>query len=911
MRNLEIPRGKARLCLWGFILAGAVSIAARSQAEEFAFKLPRESGFRLEQPVTQAAPLGGQPWLAAYGTSGDTNRVELGSRLVLRTEANLNLAALLKGRPVSVARTVAANLFILQAPDALTAAQQATALAAESGVVACYPVMRRTVDVTGPYAQRGNDPYAVPYFYTGGGQFVEAQWPLENRDYTGVSLGFDLNVFAAWPYTRGQGVTVAVADGGLDFIHPELTDRLAGAPHLNFNNLTTNAAPYGGGQSDPNRGFWTHGTSCAGLIAATENNNRGMAGVAPLASLASWVIFTTNLMAVDDEHLMDMYQYASNTVAVQNHSWGSASGKALGGPTYLELVGMNNAVTLGRNGRGSVMVRAAGNNRGFMARADDDAYVNDPNVITVAAVSRNGRVTDYSEPGACVLVAAPGGGNGYQGLLTLDLAGNDRGVNSGIPYFSDYADYRTGATLGFTGTSGAAPLVSGIAALLVSANPNLSYRDVQQILLLSSRQVDLADPGLVVNGAGFAVSHNAGFGVPDAGHAMWLARMWSNRPPLTTLSIAASGSAEIPDGGLRILVTGAGVPAGLSAISCLPADAGAHADSPTAALPLVDIGVATNVPALNLTNKGALILRSAASFDSVIANAAKAGAAFAVIYNSTNGAGYNLGLLVGTDYVPIPAVFVENLTGEALKGVFQTNGAARARLQLNSANLTFDLESPLLCEQVGVRFRIDHPLRGDLRITLVSPQGTRSVFARLNDDTNAAPTEWVYWSTHNFFESSAGRWTLCVSDEAVGATGVVRSASLVLRGTQIIDDDRDGLDDAWEQTRLGYRGLGPKDDPDGDGFSNAREQLMRTDPTRADLPSRVDLGSWSVFGVKLARLSWPSVPGVNYAVSTTTNLNQPMTLLTNVPGRIWETDFYGSSPDLQQNFFQVSPLLSP
>lgn len=905
-----MPQRKTHLCRF-IALVGACAITVGLQADDFTFKLPRESAFQIDFPASQAAQAGGQQWLTAHATAGDTNRVELGGRLVLELETSQDLAALLKGRPLNVARTLRTNLFILQGPDALSAIQQAQSLAGQAGVRTCYPVMRRTLDQNSPYALRGNDPFAVPYFYTSGGQYVEAQWPLENRDADGRSLGFDLNVFAAWPYTRGEGVTVAVADGGLDFIHPELTDRLAGAPHLNFNNLTTNAGPYGGGQSDPYREFWTHGTSCAGLIAATENNGRGIAGVAPKASLASWVIFTTNRMAVDDEHLMDMYQYASNIVAVQNHSWGSGSGKAVGGPTFLELVGMDNAITLGRNGRGSIMVRAAGNNRGLMARADDDAYVNDPNVLTVAAVSRGGRTTEYSEPGACVMVAAPGGGSGYQGLCTLDLQGDTRGVNSGIPYFSDYADYRTGTTLGFTGTSGAAPFVSGIAALLVSANPNLSYRDVQQIILLSARQVDLADPGLVINGAGLSVSHNAGFGVPDAGHAMWLARMWSNRPPLTQLSLAASGSVAIPDSGLKIAVTGAGVPPNLSAITCLPADAGAHADSPTAALQLVDIGVATNVPALNLTNKGALIQRSGASFATVIANAARAGAAFAVIYDSTNQAGFNLGLLVGTDYLPIPAVFIGNQTGETLKALFQTNAAARARIQLNSANLTFDIESTLLCEQVGVELRIDHPLRGDLRITLVSPQGTRSVLAQLNDDTNGAPSGWIYWSTHHFFESSAGRWTLCVSDQAGGATGVVRSANLIFRGTQITDTDHDGLDDAWEQTRIGWRGLGPKDDPDGDGFSNAREQLMKTDPLHPDLPSRVDIGAWTLFGARLARLSWPSVPGVNYAVSTTTNVNQPMTWLTNVAGRIWETDFYGSSPDLQQNFFQVAPLPSP
>jgi hypothetical protein len=266
---------------------------------------------------------------------------------------------------------------------------------------------------------------------------------------------------------------------------------------------------------------------------------------------------------------------------------------------------------------------------------------------------------------------------------------------------------------------------------------------------------------------------------------------------------------------------------------------------------------------------------------------------------------------LGTEFVPVPAVLIGHATAAALQGVFQTNAYARARLRLHSADIPFDVETSLLCEQVGVRLRLEHPVRGDLRITLRSPAGTRSVLAHLNDDTNAASADWTYWSTHHFYESSAGRWTLSVSDEALGATGLVRSATLLVRGVQILDADRDGLDDTWERAAFGHLGFGPKDDPDGDGFSNAREQVMHTDPTRDERPFRVDLGAWSLFGARRVRLSWPSVPGTVYNVAATTNLHQPLLPLTNAPGRLWETDFYGSSPDLPQNFFRVMALPAP
>lgn len=895
-----------------FLLCASVVFANPSRfckaavpGTELQFKIPQICSVEI---CGVAEPVSGESgkieWLRTSLLDEPTTVVELGSRVVVQLADTNVLSNLLVGTELEPVRVVSSNIYILQAPDACVAAVQAHRLAATEGILASYPIMRRSVDLRGPYAQRSNDPFFCPYFYTTAGQYVEAQWPLDNRDMDGKSLGFDLNILAAWALARGAGVTVAVADSGLDFQHPELTNQLAGAPHFDFNTLTTNAVPYGGGTTDPLKAFWTHGTSVAGLIAAETDNNRGMAGVAPLAKLASWVIFTTNAFLVDDERLMEMYQYASNTVAVQNHSWGTGAGKRQAGPTLLEQVGIYNATLLGRNGLGTVMVRAGGNDRALLARADDDGYVSDPNVIAVGAVSRSGRAADYSEPGACLLVAAPGGGSGYQGLLTLDLQGSERGVNSGIYYTNDYADYRTGGWLGFIGTSGAAPFVSGIAALMLSANPQLSYRDVQQIFVLASRQVDYADPDIVTNWAGFIVTHNTGFGVPDAAHAVWLAQLWSNRPPLTTVCMTVSQPVAVPDDGLRVVVTGPGVPPELRSIRCLPAAGGPHPDMPTAELPLVEIGLATNVPSIDLTNKCALILRGQADFSVKITNAAAAGAAFAIVYNNdpTND---GLVCMLGTDYVPIPAVFISSADGQALKALTETNPLARAQLWLNSTNICFDIDTQLLCEFVGVRLHIDHPVRGDLRITLVSPKGTRSVFARYNDDTNAFESGWTYWSTHHFFEPGAGRWTLFVADEATGGTGIVQSATLILRGVQITDSDRDGLDDVWEQTRFGHLWFGPQDDPDADGFSNMREQLMCTDPTKHDWPFRLDLSFWSLWGVKLARLSWTSVPGTTYQIYCTTNLTQPMLSVTNALGRFWETEFYEPVADAPQRFYRV------
>jgi subtilisin family serine protease len=302
--------------LWIFVLLSLSVQAAPAQVNSpattnhFQFRTPQQKTYRVEESVPRLALAGDKAaWLTARAADGSTNIVEFGSRIVVQLQSPDDLKRLTAGRALELSRVVASNIFILQAPDALTAAQEAHRLAALPEVSASYPVMRRQNNLHGPYAQRSNDPFFGPYFL-GSGTRIEALWPLENRDLDSSRLGLDLNVLAAWPYGQGEGVTVAVADGGLEMNHPELTNRLAGAPHFNFANQTTNAVPFGGTAPDPNMQTWTHGTSIAGLIAAEGNNGRGMVGVAPLARLASWVIFDTNTALVPDEQLMDMYQFA-------------------------------------------------------------------------------------------------------------------------------------------------------------------------------------------------------------------------------------------------------------------------------------------------------------------------------------------------------------------------------------------------------------------------------------------------------------------------------------------------------------------------------------------------------------------------------------------------------------------------
>jgi hypothetical protein len=167
--------------------------------------------------------------------------------------------------------------------------------------------------------------------------------------------------------------------------------------------------------------------------------------------------------------------------------------------------------------------------------------------------------------------------------------------------------------------------------------------------------------------------------------------------------------------------------------------------------------------------------------------------------------------------------------------------------------------------------------------------------------------DWIYYSTHHFFESSAGNWRLEVSDESAGFTGNVLGAALTIFGVPIKDTDHDGLDDDWEMAKFGSLAYGPKDDPDKDGNNNAREQLMGTNPLLADVPFKLDLSTWNP---GISRLSWPGSTNYHYEVWTGTNVTS-LNLFTNLPGRFPETEWFTPNNVSPQQFFRVHAVQNP
>jgi subtilisin family serine protease/subtilisin-like proprotein convertase family protein len=816
-----------------------------------------------------------------------STNIRFGNQLIVHTQIHRSIDALqdlIDADDCRFVRQFAPTVYVFETPNALRCLELAEQIGGLSDIVACYPTRKLPLQRHRPYASTPTDPYFT------------SQWYLENRDPTTADpLGVDLNVRAAWPLSLGSGVTIAIVDDGVDLDHPDLINAALNQSHQNFATRSTNGTP--------RVSFHAHGTAVAGLALAQGYNSVGMIGSAPSAGLASWVIFDTDDTIVDSLALSDMFLFENNTVPIQNHSWGNGLVEPLG-PTLIEQIAISNAVYNARGGKGIVMVRAGGNSResalGHPGSGDsnDDGYASAPGVIAVGAINDLGRATSYSSPGASLLLAAPGGEND-RSLFTTDRVGR-LGFNTTSPDqdLSNYGFDRSG----FVGTSASAPLVSGICALMLVKNPNLSVRDVQQILLLSSYHVDLDDPDLKANGAGFQVSHNVGFGIPNAAKAVQFTTQWPIRPSMVRKTYLHTEQLAIADDSLSVTISGQDIPVNLERIPAAPGQ-GLIPDQPSGFFPLVSVGRALTPINEDLTGKGALIQRGETTFKEKLQFAADAGAEFAIVYNNVNG---DQRVRMGdTYYSPIPAVFIGQDFGESLVEVVASSPSTKAQLALEATEYSFSVNDSLLCEHVGFRIRSSHRRRGDLRIRLTSPQGTTSILQHVNNDDSPGPVDWTYYSTHHFFEAADGEWKASISDLTLGNIGEVIEVELIIHGILQSDTDRDGLADEWEESHFGHLSENPTGDTDNDGQSNMIEQILGQDPTVSNLTFQLDLSRWNP---TMDRVSWPSRQGQRYQIESFSNFEGPASLVDTIDGNDFETEYFHSHEGPSQQFYRVIEL---
>ncbi len=356
------------------------------------------------------------------------------------------------------------------------------------------------------------------------------QWHLINSGQGGGTVGEDANLAGAWNYGYdGSGVLIGIVDDGLDTTHPDI------APNYNANA----SYDYNFSDHDPNHTLSGdgHGTSAAGVAMANDDSSPGSCGVGSAynAQVAGLRLISAGSTDAQEANAMsDALATTPGVVQISSNSWGpSDTGGVLEGPGPLTLAALQNQTTNGRGGRGTIFVWAGGNG-GNVDDAGGDGYASSRYTIAVAATTNTGVRSSYSEPGSAIVVNAPSNG-GSLGIYTTDRQGS--------------AGYETGnCTPDFGGTSSATPLVSGIVALMLQANPNLTWRDVQHILINTAERNDPGSSSWLLNGANRYYSHYYGFGRVDAATAVVTAANWTNVPPaVSQTSGVINVNAGIPD----------------------------------------------------------------------------------------------------------------------------------------------------------------------------------------------------------------------------------------------------------------------------------------------------------------------------------------------------------------------------
>jgi subtilisin family serine protease len=338
------------------------------------------------------------------------------------------------------------------------------------------------------------------------------QWHLKKTTISGTAVDAHASVEAAWALSEGQGATIAIIDDGVDLDHQEFQSAGKVIAPRDVTRKTNNPRP---GNGD------NHGTACAGVACA--NGTFGASGVAPKARLIP--IRLASVLGSQAE--ADAFVWAAqNGADVISCSWGPPDGdwwdptdpvhnQSVPLPDSTRLA-MDFATTQGRNGKGCVILFAAGNGN---ESVDNDGYASYAKVTAVAACNDKGKKAAYSDFGGAVWCAFPsnhGNPSLTPGIWTTDRTGS-LGYNSGNALKGDAAGNFTNS---FGGTSSACPGAAGVAALIIARNPTLRWDQVRDIIKQSCDKIDPAGGNYDANGR----SPIYGYGRMNAKKAVELAQ---------------------------------------------------------------------------------------------------------------------------------------------------------------------------------------------------------------------------------------------------------------------------------------------------------------------------------------------------------------------------------------------------
>ncbi|XP_043284514.1 neuroendocrine convertase 1-like isoform X2 [Venturia canescens] len=332
------------------------------------------------------------------------------------------------------------------------------------------------------------------------------EWYLQDTRTVKALPKLDLNVIPVYRLgVTGRGIRIAVLDDGLEHTHQDLRSNYDPEISYDVNNADNDPIP-----RYESSGTNGHGTRCAGEIAMEANNRKCGVGVAFEASIGGIKLLDG---IVNDRVEGEALGYKQELVDIYTASWGPADdGKSLESPGRLATEALKRGIVEGRGGKGNIYVWASGNGGSKHDDCGCDGYVGSIYTIAVGSASQTGKFPWYGERCPATLATTYSSG-AYQDQMIATT------------------DLRNKCTTRHTGTSASAPLAAGIFALALQVNKELTWRDVQHLVVQTSEYSPLREnPGWLKNSAGFWFNPRFGFGLMNAHALVTTAQNWTTVP---------------------------------------------------------------------------------------------------------------------------------------------------------------------------------------------------------------------------------------------------------------------------------------------------------------------------------------------------------------------------------------------
>ncbi|KAI3379465.1 hypothetical protein SNEBB_001315 [Seison nebaliae] len=328
------------------------------------------------------------------------------------------------------------------------------------------------------------------------------------------STRLDLHVMPVWKKgITGKGIVVTVLDDGLEWNNTDIRANYDPKASTDLN----------GNDNDPMPRYdWSnenkHGTRCAGEIAMVANNNFCGVGVAFDAKIGGVRMLDGR---VTDRIEAQALTHALDHIDIFSASWGpNDDGRTVEGPGVLASEAFKLGVFKGRGGRGVIYVWASGNGGRLGDNCDCDGYTGSIYTISISSASQQQQSPWYAEKCASTMATTYSSGRYTDPKITT-------------------TDIHNKCTNEHTGTSASAPLAAGVFALVLQANPNLTWRDMQHLVAWTSDYAPLSrNAGWKRNGAGFQVNSRFGFGLLDADKLVKYAKYWKRVPSKSVCEIS-------------------------------------------------------------------------------------------------------------------------------------------------------------------------------------------------------------------------------------------------------------------------------------------------------------------------------------------------------------------------------------